>query len=156
MNFARKLRLSCLSVVLLAVAGLAVAEAGSPSFVNDKSGQINHRFHWNEGVAKSVVYSAVEADGKLLRGKIPPGLPAHGGVLANPGAIPCLRCGKRGAQSEGYLHRGWRDNEELGENLDCRQKRQAHLGGGRDLLQALSLLAHMHRVAAMVLKLRHL
>ncbi len=60
-------------VVFLAALGIAAADAGKPSFVNDKSGIINGRFYWNDGVGKSVIYSAVEADGKLLRGKIPPG-----------------------------------------------------------------------------------
>ena len=54
-------------IVLISVFQIVPAQSAT------KGGHFKLNFHWHDGVGTSVMYQAVEADGKLLRSKVPPG-----------------------------------------------------------------------------------
>jgi hypothetical protein len=58
---------------LAAIALFFAVLQAAPSVSATKGGHFKLNFHWRDGVGTSVTYEAVEADGKLLRSKVPPG-----------------------------------------------------------------------------------
>ena len=59
--------------LLVALMLLFAILQAAPSQSATKGGHFKLNFHWHDGVGTSVMYEAVEADGKLLRSKVPPG-----------------------------------------------------------------------------------
>jgi hypothetical protein len=67
-----KLRNTLLPAFAAVALFLAILGA-APSQSATKGGHFKLNFHWHDGVGTSVTYEAVEADGRLLRSKVPAG-----------------------------------------------------------------------------------
>lgn len=67
-----KSRFAVLSAFAVIALAFAIFQA-APSQSATQGGHFKLNFHWHDGVGASVMYEAVEADGKLLRSKVPAG-----------------------------------------------------------------------------------